>query len=392
MVITLMSRKFICLAFTVAMLTACRDRSVEITGILERPQAGEYIFLDELKSNELLAVDSVMLSADGRFDFKREVKYPSFYLLKINQNNFLTMLLEPGQKIKLTADNDSLNYPVAVIGSNGTRLMADYNKTLRRSITKLSGLSAVYDQYVNDQRLPAVIDSLDALAQGYLNELNIYTKKYIDANLGSLVSLVALYQQVAPKVYVLNPKKDIAYFIKVDSSLFRQYPQYEPVMTLHQQVAELAASVRQSPAANTGTGRNMEAPEIALPSPEGDTIKLSSTRGSVVLLDFWASWCGPCRAENPNLVEAYRKFHYKGFQIYQVSLDKTREAWLKGIQDDRLDKWIHVSDIKYWNSVVVSMYNIESIPANFLLDKEGRIIAANLRGNALQRKLEELFK
>jgi peroxiredoxin len=138
-------------------------------------------------------------------------------------------------------------------------------------------------------------------------------------------------------------------------------------------------------------GETMEAPEIALPSPEGDTIKLSSTRGSYVLLDFWASWCSPCRLENPNLLRAYDTYHNRGFQIYQVSLDKTKEAWMKGIQDDKLQKWIHVSDVRYWNSVVVPLYKIESIPTNYLLDKEGRIIASNLRGDALQRKLAELF-
>ncbi len=136
---------------------------------------------------------------------------------------------------------------------------------------------------------------------------------------------------------------------------------------------------------------NMTVPEIALPSPEGDTIRLSSMKGTVVLLDFWASWCAPCRIENPNLVKAYETYHRKGFQIYQVSLDKTKEAWIKGIEDDKLEKWIHVSDVRYWNSVVVPLYKIESIPTNYLLDKEGRIIATNLRGDALQKKLAELF-
>ncbi len=387
-----MSRKFLCLAIAAVLLAACHDNSVEITGILEYPQKGEYIFLDELKSNELLAVDSVMVSADGRFDFKREIKSPSFYLLKINQNNFLTMLLEPGQKIKLTSHNDSLNYPVTVTGSVGTMLMAEYNHTLRKTIARISGLSAIYDQNAGNPGLPAIVDSLDKLGQGYLNDMNKFTKDYIDRNLSSLVSLVALYQQVAPKVYILNPKKDFSYFVKVDSSLFPRYPHYEPVETLHRQVEELKMVYRDNPSTAAGTGENMVAPEIALPSPEGDTIRLSSTRGSIVLLDFWASWCGPCRAENPNLVEAYKKYHYLGFQIFQVSLDKTREAWLKGIKDDHLDKWIHVSDVKYWKSDVVPMYNIEAIPSNFLLDKEGRIIASNLRGGALDRKLEELFK
>lgn len=388
-----MGKKVAYLLLAAAVLAGCRNKSAEISGVLENPIPGEYIFLDELKSNDLLAIDSVMISADGRFDFRREVKIPSFYLLKINQNNFLTMLIEPGQKINIMSGHDSLNYPESVTGSEETGIMVEYNKTLRQTITKLKSLSSIYDQNLNSPNLPSVIDSIDNLANGYLNEMNSYTKRYIDQHLSSLICLVALYQQVSPKVYVLNPKRDLSYFVKVDSSLYSRYPAYDPVITLHQQVQNLIAADREETAATPGgVSLNAEAPEIALPTPAGDTVRLSSTRGSVVLLDFWASWCSPCRSENPNLVKAYNNYHYKGFQIYQVSLDKTKEAWVKGIQDDRLGRWIHVSDIKYWNSVVVPEYNIESIPANFLLDRDGRIIAANLRGDALQRKLSELFK
>ena len=373
-------------------LVGCRNKTAEISGILENPVPREYIFLQELKSNELLTVDSAMISEDGSFDFKRVVKFPSFYLLKINQNNFLTMLVEPGEKIKMTSHNDSLNYPVAVLGSNGTKLMADYNKTMRKTIKKISSLSEIYNRNIQRTDLDVLVDSLDQLAHGYLNDLNSYTKQYIDKNISSLVCLVALYQQVSPGVYVLNPVNDISYYVKVDSSLFIKYPDYEPVILLHNQVQQLLADVEKKKTGSAGTGENMQAPEISLPSPEGDTIKLSSTRGAIVLLDFWASWCSPCRTENPNLVRAYDQYHSKGFQIYQVSLDKARDAWIKGIRDDQLEKWIHVSDVKYWNSVVVPLYKIESIPCNYLLDREGRIIASNLRGEALQRKLAELFK
>jgi peroxiredoxin len=369
----------------------CLKNSVEITGKLNNHVTGEYIFLDELKSDELITVDSALISEDGTFNLKLETKEPAFYLLKVSESNFLTMLLGPGEKLELEAHHDSLNYPITISGSEGTELMAGYNNKLRETINKLTGLNAIYMQNQESADLPKVIESLDSLAQSYLAEINAYTKKYIDQNLTSLVSLVALYQQVAPNVYVLNPANDLNYYIKVDSSLSLNYPDYEPVKSLHEQVKEFVAQSRPGESAAQPSGTGAEAPEIALPTPEGDTITLSSTRGSIVLLDFWAAWCAPCRQENPNLVKAYNLYHKKGFQIYQVSLDKTKENWVQGIKDDNLEKWIHVSDIKYWNSIVVPLYKIESIPANFLLDRDGRIIASNLRGEMLQTKLAELF-
>ncbi len=194
------------------MIAGCKSNMVNISGTLMNPTQGEYIFLDELKSNELKTVDSIKVSGDGSFSFKREIQSSAFYLIKTNNNNFLTMLLEPGEDIALTAHKDSLNYPVSISGSKGTELMVEYNKTLRKTIDKLTGLNKIYMENSNSPELPSVIEKLDSLAQSYLNDINSYTKSYIDKNLTSLVSLVALYQQVAPNVYVLNPSIDLKYF------------------------------------------------------------------------------------------------------------------------------------------------------------------------------------
>ena len=382
-----MIRKLIICLICSVLLSACGKKKVEITGILEQPRPGVFLFLQELSDNDLTTVDSLLIPEDGSFEFRTKVKSPSFYLLKINQNNFLTMLVEPGEKIKMTSHFDSLNYPVVVSGSKGTGLIADYNKNLLRTRNKIRGLNDLFNNNSGRGDMTAFIDSLDRLGDAYLNEINSYAKEFIDKNLSSLATIPVLYSMITPTLYVLDPQQDLQYFLKVDSSLFSLYPEYGPVIDLHNQINEMRAYFGTS-----GTGEEYaEAPEIALPDPGGDTIRLSSTRGNYVLLDFWAAWCPPCRAENPNLVAAFNKYKSKGFRIYQVSLDKTREAWLKGIEDDRLGSWIHVSDLGYWNSSVVPLYRLESIPANFLLDREGRIIASNLRGDALQRKLEELF-
>ncbi len=387
-----MSRNLWLIFLTSIFLMFCRNNNVEISGIFESPVAGKYISVDELKSDRLVSVDSVMLTEDGKFELNIKIKQPSLYLLKINKNNSFIMLLEPGEKIKFKSHYDSINYPSLLTGSPGSSLLAEYNKNLHATLNKIKALNDIYMRNPKNQPIPELTDSLDNLSHEYLSRINNYTKKFIDDNINSLAALVVIYQQLAPTVYVLDYEKDLDYYKKVDSSLYSRYPGYEPVITFHRQVGELIQMMGDSnKGLLSGEGGIITAPEISLPTPGGDTIRLSSTRGSVVLLDFWASWCIPCRKENPNLVKAYNMFSDKGFQIYQVSLDKTHEAWLKGITDDNLEKWIHVSDVKYWNSVVVPLYKIESIPANFLLDRNGHVIASNLRGESLISTLEKLF-
>lgn len=133
------------------------------------------------------------------------------------------------------------------------------------------------------------------------------------------------------------------------------------------------------------------APEISLKNTKGSYVKLSSLKGNYVLIDFWASWCGPCRRESPNIVKIYNKYHSKGFEIYSVSLDKSDANWKKAITEDKLGKWTHVSDLKGWKSEGGKIYNVSSIPYTVLLDKKGKIIAKDLRGNALEMELKKIF-
>jgi len=370
----------------ILVISGCKNSTIQISGKLQNPVKGVYIYLNELKT-EWASVDSLKIGEDGKFNFKREVTLPAFYLIKINNNDFFTTLIEPGEKLRIEAMYDSLNFPSFMSGSKGSEKMVAYNKALRNTISKLMSLNEIYSQNSGNPDMSKVVQSLDSMAQQYLNEINIYTKKYIDQNIKSMISLAALYQQVAPNVYVLDPVRDIKYFVKVDSSLYNQYPESAPVKALHEQVQSLISRAGATAFLKAGD----EAPEISLPTADGKIVTLSSTRGNIVLLDFWASWCNPCRKENPNLVKAFNQYHSKGFKIFQVSLDKTKEEWLKGIGEDNLNQWIHVSDLKYWNSAVVPLYKIETIPFNMLLDNQGKIIATNLRGEDLQKKLAELY-
>ncbi|MHA8067180.1 peroxiredoxin family protein [Aquirufa sp. ROCK2-A2] len=155
----------------------------------------------------------------------------------------------------------------------------------------------------------------------------------------------------------------------------------------HPQVKPFLENLKRLKGANTGN----DAPEIALPTPTGEILALSSLKGKYVLIDFWASWCGPCRQENPNVVKTYAKYKDKGFEIFGVSLDKDKAAWLRAIENDKL-VWKHVSDLQYWNSVGAQAYGVNSIPMTFLLDPAGKIVAKGLRGPALEQYLANIFK
>jgi peroxiredoxin len=162
-----------------------------------------------------------------------------------------------------------------------------------------------------------------------------------------------------------------------------------------QLVAEMMTELRQKQMTQQSASRSkvsigQEAPEITLMTPEGKPFSLSSLRGKYVLVDFWASWCRPCRAENPNVVRVYNKYKERGFEILGVSLDRSKDAWVKAIEKDGLT-WPHISDLKFWQSAAAQTYGVSAIPYTVLVDPEGKIIAQNLRGASLERKLEELL-
>jgi peroxiredoxin len=138
------------------------------------------------------------------------------------------------------------------------------------------------------------------------------------------------------------------------------------------------------------TAVGVVAPDFTMNDPDGKPIQLSSLRGKVVMIDFWASWCAPCRQENPNVVKLYNQYHDKGFEILGVSLDRGKDEWIQAIKDDQLT-WLHVSDLQFWQNAVARQYGVNSIPQTYLLDKEGKIIAKGLRSEQLAAKLGELF-
>ena len=384
-------RKILIIFVVVLFAASCSKNGYKISGTLENA-AGDTLILELVKIRSLESVDSVVVNASGQFEMKGELENADYFLLRRDPNNLITLILEPGQQLTINGDLDDFANNYDVTGSAGSILIKKFHTKLDETLDKISELNKIYNDSLGSPNMAEIVNDLQERSEKILEEQKDYSTEFVINNAGSLASILVLYQQISPQYNVFDPMEDYEYFFMVDSAIFDKYSQSGAASTLHTHVTDIKQRIEIIKEKEKLISTGSFAPEIALPTPKGDTIRLSSTRGKIVLLDFWAAWCKPCRDENPNLVANYKKYHDMGFEIFQVSLDQTRDQWLKGIEDDKLGEWIHVSDLQYWNSVVVPAFYIEGIPTSFLLDKEGKIIARNLRGEDLSNKLKEIFE
>lgn len=223
------------------------------------------------------------------------------------------------------------------------------------------------------ERISAIVKEYQLTFDQENEKINAKLLELIRSNKDDLA--IMMFIDIFPKEQNMELHKMVA------DALYAKYPNNKMVASKYQQM--------NSPANSTAIGA--VAPNIALQNPDGKILNLSDLRGKYVLIDFWASWCGPCRRENPHVVEMYNKYKEKGFEVFSVSLDRTKEAWVRAIETDKLTWPNHVSDLKYWSSEAAKLYGVNSIPATFLIDKEGRIIAKNLRGAELTNALRKIF-
>ncbi len=383
-------------AIVLAFFSACQERQNQfrVQGNIKNAE-NKTLMLSEMTRKKLVAIDSVILEKEGDFKFQGATETPKFYLLylKNKQREGLTLILHPGDKITLQADasgNIGKNYTVS--GSKEMLALRQLDTKIFKMVGKVDSLGKIYNEKKETADLDSLRKQLDHAYHIIREETKEFLARFIKQNKQQMAGLRALYIQLNPREQLFDPVEDFKYYKMIDSCLYDRYPNTNAVQALHEQVKESEFVKKQQEAYFNKLKPGKEVPNIALPGPEGDTITLSSLKGKYVLLDFWASWCRPCRKENPVLVKNYKKYHDKGFEIYQVSLDREKKSWTKAIQEDNLENWIHVSDLQYWNSIVVKLYNIQGIPTNYLLDKEGKIIDKNLRGEALDKKLAEIFQ
>lgn len=291
------------------------------------------IYLQRYENKMFFVIDSAVI-AKGKFSFARQLEIPELYGITDDTTELSTLFLFIDTKNEI-----SVRYDTSKGGRQST----------------ITGSPAA-DRYKIYQQ----------------NARNLNIENFIKEQPASIVSAFVLYRYFSPG---LSPEDIEKYTQLLDKSL------------AHSQYVKL---LKKLPAVLRTTGIGTKAPDFELPNPEGKLVRLSDHYGKYILVDFWAAWCGPCRRENPNVVRVFNKYKEKGFTVFGVSLDSKKDAWVKAIQADQLF-WPQVSDLKFWDSEPAKLYGIRGIPGNVLLDRSGKIIARNLRGEELEKKLSELL-
>ena len=326
-------------------------------------------------------VDSAVIGNDGSASFSASDLKLDFYQIDLGSNRKLLLVLDEGDSPDIEANVNDV-YSTKVTGSEQSALYYSYMNKVKEFELEKEKLRNELRANQGNAELTEQYNTVNKAHYDYLKDL-------INTNSGSPVALTALGS--------LNINNELDAFKKVRDAMAISMPhsgfykQLSQNLDLAEKQAELQAKQQQQQqkgAALLAVGN--EAPDFAQQTPDGNVMKLSDLRGKVVLIDFWASWCKPCRRENPNVVKAYNKYKDKGFEILGVSLDRDRNRWLQAIEQDGLT-WPQVSDLKFWQNAAAQQYGVSSIPFTVLIDGEGKVLATRLRGPALERKLEELF-
>jgi peroxiredoxin len=357
-------------------LNACGDSkkngNFELKGTF-KDSKGEMIYLEKLMNPQPVVVDSTSLDEQGNFEFANYTPKIGFYRIKTNTQNFAMLVLDSADKINVTGSIKDLGHTYKVTGSSETTLFMEYAKISELNKSQIDSLNIAFQTVMQSLKMDSLkMDSLSKIFQppyeAIMAKANALMAVKIKDNTSMYSSIMAIQG--------LEPDKYADIYKSLAEGLQKKFPKDKTVRVFNETVNKVLA-----------TTDGQEAPEISLPSPEGKEIALSSFRGKIVLIDFWASWCGPCRKDMPGVVNLYKKYKDKGFEIYGVSLDQDKPHWVEAIAKDGIT-WPQVSDLKYWDCEPAKMYGVQGIPYTVLVDKEGKILTKGLRGVELEKAIE----
>ena len=294
-------------------------------------------------------------------------------MLRLTDGQLVNLILRDGDQLKIYGDGKNLFQHTNIVGSQDSQLLNDFVKLNTNYMQKLDSAKLYLQQHPDQQK------QVNESFQSVYNEFRGNRKQFIARNKESAALIATLS--------TFNLEQEFEAYEEVVNLLEKHNSDLPAIESVVQQKEQ---SKQQLAKANP-LGPGNPAQEIEMENPEGEIKKLSDYKGKVVLVDFWASWCGPCRKENPHVVKLYEKYKEDGFTVFSVSLDKSKDRWVSAIEQDNLTWDGHVSDLKGWQNVAAKKYGVSSIPFTVLLDQEGNIISTNLRGYQLEKTLESIF-